>query len=123
MFNRIYIYTDAGSFIILSLCAVLLILLAAFIFLIFYGIKKFRKEKRFGSLFVTTVVASVLFYIIIQLCINTLYFESLSQGENKDMEKALMYAKIAAKASIIPRQKGHLYGLVGTLSQGSDKIK
>lgn len=44
---------------------------------LFYGVKKYKQEKRFGSIFVTALVSIFLFFMLNQTAVVCLYSQSL----------------------------------------------
>lgn len=101
------------NFIMSGFIILFIIVLAAFISVIIYGIKKYKKEKRTGSIFVTFLVASFLFCVINQLSIVLFSSIALDCFLAKDYINSVKYTKIAAEIAIFPMQKGNLYGELG----------
>lgn len=92
---------------------ILFLLLICLCGVIIYGIKKYKKEKRFGSIFVTTIVGLILLMMSHYMLIVSLNYSSLLDVMNKDIDSSIMRLKLAANLAILPSQKKALYSNLG----------
>lgn len=106
---------------------VLYLLCICFVGVIIYGIKKYKREKRGGCIFVTVIVGLFLMFLIDQLAVVSLYFSSVNSFTKQEYERAKLFANSAAILSIFPSQKSALYGELGqiymTNGEGEKAIK
>ena len=106
---------------------VLYLLIICFIGVVIYGVKKYRCEKRIGSIFVTLIVSLLLLFLTNQLAVCSLYFSSISRFVNKDYKIGLIYMNLAAHLSMTRSQKSACYGELGNIymvmNDGKNAIK
>ena len=103
------------------------LLFICFIGVLVYGLKKYRKERRKGCIFVTAIVCLPLIYFVQQAAIFSLFFSNMCSFAQGDLKKAAVYVNIAAKLAVTPAQKSALYGELGqvymAMKDGKTAIK
>ena len=102
-----YIYVSGFLYLILFL------LLLCTCGVIIYGIKKYKREKRKGCVFVTTIVALFLSALSHQMVILNLNYSGFICLMQKNDKTAIKLQKASAKLAIIPSQKSSNYGSLG----------
>ena len=80
---------------------------------LFYGVKKYKQEKRLGSIFVTALVSIFLFFMLNQAAVVCLYSQSLLSIGNYNNSAGINCSLWAARLAIFPEQKSALYGELG----------
>ena len=80
---------------------------------LFYGVKKYKQEKRLGSIFVTALVSIFLFFLLNQAAVVCLYSQSLLSIGNYNNSAGINCSLWAARLAIFPEQKSALYGELG----------
>lgn len=72
---------------------------------LFYGVKKYKQEKRLGSIFVTALVSIFLFFMLNQAAVVCLYSQSLLSIGNYNNSAGINCSLWAARLAIFPEQK------------------
>lgn len=72
---------------------------------LFYGVKKYKQEKRFGSIFVTALVSIFLFFMLNQTAVVCLYSQSLLSIGNYNNSAGINCSLWAARLAIFQNKK------------------
>lgn len=103
----------AYNFIQNAMYLIVYLLFIALIGVLVYGIKKYKREKRFGAIFVTALVSIFLFFLLNQAAVICLYSQSLLSIGNYNNSAGINCSLWAARLAIFPEQKSALYGELG----------
>ena len=72
---------------------------------LFYGVKKYKQEKRLGSIFVTALVSIFLFFLLNQAAVVCLYSQSLLSIGNYNNSAGINCSLWAARLAIFQNKK------------------